>query len=91
MILERDALFPFLGTSSPSSKNHVGMMDVCVCGFKPPPKFFLKVILLLGQYSGTLGKGGQLGKLQKSEPHSWKDLERSRYPIPESEASSAYQ
>lgn len=87
MVLERDNLFPFLATSSPSSKNHVGMM---VCGFKPPPKFFLRVILLLGQYLETLGKGGQLGKQQKSESQSWKDLERSRCPIPESEASSAY-
>lgn len=55
-----------------------------MCGFEPPPKFVLKVSLLLGQHLETLGKGGQLGKLQKSESHSWKDLERSRYPIPES-------
>lgn len=30
MVLERDALFPFLATSSPSSKDHVVMMGVWV-------------------------------------------------------------
>lgn len=63
MVLERHTLSPFSLLPLPVARTTWD--DGCVgSNTRPPPKFSLKVVLLLVQHLGSQGQEGKLGKLQ---------------------------